>query len=304
MIDIIIPAYNAHDTINKTLLSICLQNIKELFNVYIVNDFSENDYHKEIELFKNKINIKELKLEKNSGPGTARQIGIDNSNGKYIIFIDSNDVFFDPFSIENIYNIAKDNDADMVCGMMYEEENGGYFISNNHQGCLHGKIYKREFLEKNKIKFNDTRSSEDNAFNQLVLLANPKLLFSNDDIYLYKNNKNSITRKDDNYHLESLKWYAYNMHWAIIEGEKRNFNKRNISFLALDSFGFMFRRYCLENKNNKIIEWSKDLYKDYLKYESLFYEKEKYEIIYARFDKYPDIKFKNFLEKFEKKRQG
>ena len=38
MIDIIIPAYNAHDTIEKSLMSISMQTIKEKLNVYIIDD--------------------------------------------------------------------------------------------------------------------------------------------------------------------------------------------------------------------------------------------------------------------------
>ena len=44
MIDIIIPAYNAHDTIEKSLLSILIQSEINNINVYIVNDCSKNDY--------------------------------------------------------------------------------------------------------------------------------------------------------------------------------------------------------------------------------------------------------------------
>ena len=72
MIDIIIPAYNAHDTIMKTLISINLQNIKNKVNVYIIDDCSDVDYSREVDLFFDKINIKQLKLSKNSGPGVAR----------------------------------------------------------------------------------------------------------------------------------------------------------------------------------------------------------------------------------------
>lgn len=62
MIDIIIPAYNAHKTIEKTLNSISYQENSFLFNVYIINDASEKDYFEFIEFYKDFIKIKELKL--------------------------------------------------------------------------------------------------------------------------------------------------------------------------------------------------------------------------------------------------
>ena len=74
MIDIIIPAYNAHKTISKTLSSIALQqNVKDL-NVYIIDDLSDKDYEKEYDLFKDVLNIKIYRLEKNMGPRLRKTI--------------------------------------------------------------------------------------------------------------------------------------------------------------------------------------------------------------------------------------
>ena len=51
MIDIIIPAYNAHNTIKKTLISICMQTVKDKINVYIIDDCSNEDYKEIINIF-------------------------------------------------------------------------------------------------------------------------------------------------------------------------------------------------------------------------------------------------------------
>ena len=52
MIDIIIPAYNAHKTIGKTLCSIMLQSRRDLVNVYIVNDCSSTNYQEFVKNYK------------------------------------------------------------------------------------------------------------------------------------------------------------------------------------------------------------------------------------------------------------
>lgn len=80
MIDIIIPAYNAHNTIRNTLNSIIEQTNSEEFNVYIVNDASNENYQDIVEEYSNHIKIKEIILEKNSGPGVARQMRIRTIN--------------------------------------------------------------------------------------------------------------------------------------------------------------------------------------------------------------------------------
>ena len=62
MIDIIIPAYNSHNTIEQTLFSIAYQDMAKDVNVYIVDDCSKKSYNEIVKFFSNFINIKELKL--------------------------------------------------------------------------------------------------------------------------------------------------------------------------------------------------------------------------------------------------
>lgn len=72
MLDIIIPAYNSHKYISNALYSITSQIFDGNINVYIVNDCSDSDYSEIINKFSNVLNIKELKMKKNVGPGAAR----------------------------------------------------------------------------------------------------------------------------------------------------------------------------------------------------------------------------------------
>ena len=85
MIDVIIPAYNAHDTLFQTLANLAIQTIKDKMIVYIIDDNSNKNYHDIVLFFKDKLKIIELRTPKNGGPGKARQFGIDNSKSEYII---------------------------------------------------------------------------------------------------------------------------------------------------------------------------------------------------------------------------
>lgn len=122
MIDVIIPAYNAHETIERTLYFIAYQRNSENLNVYIINDNSIKDYSKEIDFLKNFINIRELKLKENSDPGYARQYGIEHSDSEYIIFIDSDDVFATPLSLITLENAIKTSNSDVVVSAFIEEK--------------------------------------------------------------------------------------------------------------------------------------------------------------------------------------
>ena len=214
MIDIIIPAYNAHNTISFTLSSIAYQFNKDLINVYIINDGSDYDYSKIVSIYENSLNIKELYLNKNCGPGYARQYGIDNSNGEYIIFIDSDDTFYNCFSVYELFNYISTTKSDFVMSIVASEIDNEFIYQIHETGDLHGKIYKRKFLVDNNISFNNSYTSEDNSFNQLLLLHNPRVNCVKIITYLYRENKKSLTRKEENDFL-LLKDYCDNMVWAV-----------------------------------------------------------------------------------------
>lgn len=91
LISIIIPTYNRASCIRRAIESI----LKQTFNDYeiLICDDCSIDNTKEIVLqyVAKGVNIKWFENTKNSGPATARNLGINNSSGKYIAFLDSDD---------------------------------------------------------------------------------------------------------------------------------------------------------------------------------------------------------------------
>ncbi len=244
MIDVIIPAYNSHKTIEQTLFSIVYQDIADKVNVYIVDDASTHGYKEIVDYFSNFIKIKELRLEKNSGPGVARQYGIDSSNSKYIVFIDSDDVFSDPLSILNLYSEIENENCDVVISNFDEESEDEFITRSNDTIWLHGKIYRREYLEKEKIRFNNSRANEDNGFNQMIFLGNAKIKYIDKKTYIWRNNTSSITRKNDReYNLKGLSGYIYNINYALLHAEKNKYHKEKIGKLAFSALISMYHYY-------------------------------------------------------------
>lgn len=192
-IDILIPAYNAHKTIVKTLASIFSQQRSFIVKVYIINDGSNDDYSEVIELFKD-LDIIELKLDCNKGVGVARQYGLEHSYGDYILFIDADDVLYNNFALSNLYNLIKNYDYDFVYGAIYLEDKNGREKIKFHEGCLHGKMYNRSFLKNNNIRFNSTRTSEDNSFNHICMFKARRVNNTDKVIYVYKDNTSSLTK--------------------------------------------------------------------------------------------------------------
>lgn len=268
MIDVIIPAYNAYATISESLSSIAIQTIKDKCKVYVVDDCSSKNYDDEIKPFNGILDIVQLRTEKNRGAGYARQFGIDNSSSKYIVFLDSDDLLHDCFSLKRLFDVIESCNYDLVAGAFInegEDENKTFIASNGAVfGCLHGKIYRRKYLEDNNIRFNYTRYSEDNSFGGIVRNTSDKVLTIEDIVYVYRYNKNSLT--SNNQKLVKIHTsYLHNMLWLSKQLQKRNVNKYCINNIMLNSYVYMFH----EVMNHKSVDFSK-MYNQCFMFEEYF----------------------------------
>lgn len=125
MISIIIPVYNSGKYLRKCLDSIKNQTKKE-FEVIIIDDGSTDNSYNIINEYLNDERFKVIKQE-NHGIGYSRNVGIEKSTGKYLVFIDSDD-YVELNFLELMFKKAeKDNLDIVVCD--YIEEN----IENNKQ---------------------------------------------------------------------------------------------------------------------------------------------------------------------------
>ncbi len=236
MIDVIIPAYNSHKTIAKTLYSILNQkNIKDL-NVLIVDDCSDENYDNICNFFSNYMNITTIKLEKNGGPGVARQIGLENTKNEYLVFIDADDEFSDSSSLLDLLNIIEG--ADIAFGQMFQESTNQILF---HEECLHGKMYRRSFLLENNIKFNSLRSHEDNAFNQLCLCTAKKVNYLEKVVYIYHNQPGSITNTID--FSDNIKLFIKSMNWLFENIEKQSYVNEHYTGIVITAI-MLYLYFC------------------------------------------------------------
>ena len=253
MIDIIIPIYNARKTLELTLMSIRLQTIINKINIYLIDDNSSEDYKDILNKYKD-MNIIYIKLDKNNGPAVARQKGIEMSSSKYIMFIDADDLLYDADSIKKLFNKIEE-DYDYVVGITIDEKQNTQIMNESD---LLGKIYKREFLLKNNIKFNNTRIHEDNYFNNLVLLCEPKQKELLENIYIYVDNKDSITKINKEKEFENLEIYISNIKEIIEEATTRNIEKDLIIKYLIMKLKYINRIY------NKLSEKQQEIFKKWL----------------------------------------
>lgn len=201
-IDIIIPAFKAQNTILRTLSSIACQSILNDIEVTIVNDACPNgDYKKFVDMFSPYMKIKEIKMETNKGPGQARQFGIDNTSNEFFTCIDADDTFLGTLAIETLRTGIQLSPTIQCCVGTFMEIHPDLQLVPHMQDMvwMFGKIYRRDFIKRYNIRFNETRANEDTGFNTKVRLLcsnnkNEIVHWINEPVYYWHEKIDSITR--------------------------------------------------------------------------------------------------------------
>ncbi len=271
ILNVIIPAYNALETLDKTLMSLSLQRTKYKFDVLIVNDKSDYNYEKIINKYNKFLSLKELELQENVGPGLARQKGIENTSSKYIMFIDADDYLYTPYSIDILLKTIEIAESDVIISNFIIERDNKREVKRMNNVWLHGKVFRRKFIEDNRVTFNSTRKNEDNGFNRLLYLLDEKIKYIDDITYVYQENPNSITRRDNRkYKFEGLEGLAENMEWAYFEAKKRNVPKNKLKDHLLSTITatfYLYNELYDEYEVSKLLKWYKKIYIELKKYE-------------------------------------
>ncbi len=109
LFSIIVPTYNHAHLINKCLDSIIAQTCSD-FEVLVINNFSEDNTIERVEIYKDS-RIKLINFKNNGIIGASRNIGIKNSTGDWICFLDSDDWWYPEKLSESIKHFAK---ADVI----------------------------------------------------------------------------------------------------------------------------------------------------------------------------------------------
>lgn len=221
-ISIIVPVYNAQKTLNKCIDSILRQSFND-FELILINDGSIDNSGTICDRYAEIDHRIKVIHKKNQGVSHTRNIGLENASGKYIQFIDSDDWIEETileklisFMVgntdivicgynrvlmnENIYKIEKEIYAKKVIGIKIEEflKNFYYYFELEIMNALWNKLFKRELIYKNNIKFNENLSlGEDLLFN-IDYIGNCRKITNLDEaLYnyvIFNDNKSLSTR--------------------------------------------------------------------------------------------------------------
>lgn len=131
-ISVIIPTFNRGDLLGNSIKSVLNQTYKNL-EVIVVDDGSTDNTKDVVDSFQDQ-RIKYIKLEENKGGSNARNFGIQNSNGKYISFQDSDDIFY-PDKLETQFKniIYKNSNLDFCKIKVIFNDSYSKFYPNSRQ---------------------------------------------------------------------------------------------------------------------------------------------------------------------------
>ncbi len=285
-IAVIIPAYNTKKTIRRAIDSIARQTLNGIIKVktYIVNDCSIYNYQDIVTEYSSALDIEEIELKENVGPGLARQNGILKSKEDFIIFLDGDDFFYNEKALEVLLINAVDNKADCVVSYFREESDNGKYSNSNNMGWLHGKMYKSSFIKEKQVEFLNSRATEDAAFNMLLQVNNPKIIAISDVTYVWACNDDSITRKNNYEFIYTyIESYSENIRKILELTAEKNLNMQVAMRQVLNSLFVIWTdyiRFSEQSKRANVLKWTYKLKQSFDKYKSEYLGEEQIQDIF------------------------
>ncbi len=215
-IDIIIPSYKSQEFLHKALASIALQTVADNIRVTVVLDGEPFVGHYQFILydFERYFELEFIKLKENGGPAVARQYGLDRTSCPYVMFLDADDTLAGAYAVEMLLKKLEDDESVvLVGGTFYEKRQDMSFVKHeNDMTWLHGKMYRRSFLDKHQIRFNDTRANEDVGFNTKIKLLETeteRIAFLPNLVYYWHWNESGITRINNFEYTLNQSYFGY-----------------------------------------------------------------------------------------------
>ena len=213
-VSVLVPVYNVEEYLEQCLKSIINQTLKDIEIICINDGSKDNSLNILKEYSKLDSRIKLIDKE-NSGYGDSMNQALEIAQGKYIAIVESDD-FVEKEIFENLYNLAEENDCDIVKSDWYD-----YFTATNSsykntkvaqkkcnevlsplnnpeilsiQPSLWSAIYKRDLIEKNNIRFlpSPGASYQDTSFTFKVF-ALAKRVYLTDRAYMYYRQDNAAS---------------------------------------------------------------------------------------------------------------
>lgn len=294
-ISIIMPVYNGSKWLEDSINSVLNQTFED-YELICINDSSTDDSEKILNEFSNKDNRIKYFTKENEGPGMALNFGIEKAQGEYLCFIDQDDKYAENY-LEKMLQTITETDCNLCeCNAYFWEGNSltkiPYPIAdvkNNvvdirtiekkktfsgHYFPQWTKIIKKEFWEKNNIKFpaKNNKAHDVPVHYKLIGLCN-KIGYIRDCIYYHRVHINQIS-----YNFDAGLYYLLSAQDVLNWLKNTNINKKQKKEIK-EFLKFLIKYSACGAKNKSILYKLKmlvsDNYNFLSKYKMKKYIKEK-----------------------------
>ena len=232
------PVYNDEEYVSGAIKSILDQTLNDI-EIICVDDGSTDGSGQILDDFAEKYDFIKVIHQENQGAAACRNKAILEATGQYITFLDSDDFYLDEDALEQMYKVAKKNDANMVSANIKSVVKGKIYTNGNLEefdkfGVMEpedygipytfGKnFYKREFMHDNNFLFPDYVRGEDPVFLAEVLTTVDKIYYVPRILMGIRAAKYSGLFKIDTY--DKKKGYIQHFHDTFEILEQNNFLK-------------------------------------------------------------------------------
>lgn len=318
MVSIVVPVYNAEKSIKKCIESIVNEDVSFPYEIILINDGSKDNSINVLKLFANHYNNIKILEQNNQGVSSARNLGISNASGEWIMFLDADDFLYSGWS--KIVEKYLENKCDFIIfsNDNYEENDEKNVINmitgiqpKYNMSCIWSKMYRLEIIKQNNLKFQEgIINGEDALFNLEYYLKCKNINFEKAEIYNYSPNNLSATNSFNSKFLESDMLYQSRLQ-QILKSLDKDYEK-NSKISALNAWLVFFNRYSYKKSfnlkdfevllKNEIYMNVIDDYSNYSKYFSrskrillILLHYKRYKLVYLSF------KLKNKIKKLLRK---
>lgn len=269
----VIPVYNVEKYIPKTLNSLLFQTEKD-FEIIVVDDGStDNTYQVAKEILQNSDfqNYKILR-KPNGGVSSARNVGIKEAKGKYIIFLDGDD-YVAPELVEEILKVPPklvdvilwkyldvDESSNIVFNpfsenLLKEGINDSLYIlertliERNFWIWIGSIAFSKELIIQNNLFYNEKHSvGEDQEFTYKCLIKAKRVLFIDKSLSYYLNRSTSASRKFSEKH--------FDVYPALMEVYRMIVNKHDLNSKGIAALAQAIKERAVLNFLSRVIYFS------------------------------------------------
>ena len=213
-VSFIVPVYNVEKYLGNCIESLLQQDLdRSEYEIILINDGSTDSSGEIATTYSEKYDNISLYYQENAGLSVARNTGMDHVQGKYTIFVDSDDAWF-PNKLKSIIEVAENNDLD-ICffgfvrntpsgpekGFRQPFKNGQIYTGEEvllHRlrvASIWDKVYSTDFIS--NYRYYPGISHQDVEFNFRSLPFAKRIMFVDTVAYNYTWNENSISRSKE-----------------------------------------------------------------------------------------------------------